>query len=326
MLTMVLGFPQKWVESAIPYGQLKKCIKKVTNELQELGLDKDMLAQLASGQKDAELKSSAASKDIAFHYNLDEDGKNSKHLRPRLTVFVHLSDGVAVDASLTPSTRRFLERLAAKSHEARDSSPDSNPTSPRASLISPTSSIFSDPPMSPDRASFYAEPGSPFIQQVEVPLVFDGEFFNILQTDVSNLDTLQEEEQKKMLKEVSELGREIALVTKPAKGRRSRGDLAKWREIFELYLDARVFFSTRESDHGARTSAQALEQLQWFQAQVLQRKIVEGLRLDASRQAYSRFLHLNSLLLQNVKFQEINNIAVTKILKSTPLTHHWPRE
>ena len=326
---MGLGFPQKWVESAIPYGQLKKCIKKVTNELQELGLDKDMLAQLASSQKSAnDASAAAAAKDIAFHYNLDEDGNNSKHkhLRPRLTVFVHLSDGVAVDASLTPSTRRFLERLAAKSHEARDSSPDSNPTSPRASLISPTSSIFSDPPMSPDRTSFYAEPGSPSIQRVEVPLVFDGEFFNILQTDVSNLDNLQEEEQKKMLREVSELGREIALVTKPSKGRRSRGDLAKWREIFELYLEARVFFSTRESDHGARTSAQALEQLQWFQAQVLQRKIVEGLRLDASRQAYSRFLHMNSLLLQNVKFQEINNIAVTKILKSTSLTLPWPLE
>jgi len=40
------GFPPHWVESAIPYSQLKKCIKKVEKELQSLGLDSATLAQL----------------------------------------------------------------------------------------------------------------------------------------------------------------------------------------------------------------------------------------------------------------------------------------
>jgi hypothetical protein len=40
------GFPPHWVESAIPYGQLKKCIKKVEGELRGLGLDADTLRQL----------------------------------------------------------------------------------------------------------------------------------------------------------------------------------------------------------------------------------------------------------------------------------------
>lgn len=40
------GFPQRWVESAIPYRLLKKSIKKVEAELRELGLDAETLHHL----------------------------------------------------------------------------------------------------------------------------------------------------------------------------------------------------------------------------------------------------------------------------------------
>ncbi|RYO86689.1 hypothetical protein DL762_004612 [Monosporascus cannonballus] len=280
------GFPQRWVESAIPYGQLKKCIKKVTKELNELGLDRDVLAQLASSQKDSSDSSSSPSGDLGFRYNLDEDTTDSRHLRPRLTVFVHLSEGVAVDAYLTPATRRFLEKIASKAPADRDSLPDSGHAGTGSPPTTANSYVPAESLPSPDQGSA-AEPARPSsVQRVEVPLVFDGEFFNILQTDVSNLDTLQEEEQKKLQGEVRSLGREVTKITAPSKGRKSRRDLEKWREIFELYLDARVFFSTRETDHGARTGGQALEQLKWFQDQVLQRNILQGFRLEASRQAF----------------------------------------
>lgn len=39
-------YPQEWLDSAISYRQLKKCIKKVQKELQELGLDPHILEQL----------------------------------------------------------------------------------------------------------------------------------------------------------------------------------------------------------------------------------------------------------------------------------------
>ncbi|KAI1452976.1 SPX domain-containing protein [Annulohypoxylon moriforme] len=289
------GFPQRWVNSAVPYGQLKKCLKKVTNELQELGLDKDTLSQLATTQKDPST--------VAFHYYLDGKATDSKHFRPRLTFFIHLKDGVAVDAKLTPSTRDFLKKIVSRTGDISDllaNEPDhGNPA--------PTS-------YSPEQHHSPEDGPSP-IQQIEVPLVFDGEFFDILQTDVSNLDALQEEEQDKLGKEIVLLGQDINLATKPSKGRKARGDLETWRKIFELYLDARVFFSTLESDHGARTSSQAVDQLQWFQNQVLSRKLIHSLKLDNSRQAFTRFLNMNALLLQILKFQEINNLAVTKILK-----------
>ncbi|KAI1105386.1 SPX domain-containing protein [Jackrogersella minutella] len=289
------GFPEKWVNSAVPYGQLKKCLKKVTNELQELGLDKDTLAQLAATQKDPSA--------VAFHYNLDGKATDSRRFRPRLTFFIHLADGVAVDAKLTPSTRDFLKRIVSKTEETPD--PPENVSS-HANLTPEFSS--SDQVCSSEEESLA-------VQKIEVPLVFDGEFFDILQTDVSTLDALQEEEQDKIGKEIVLLGQDINIATKPSKGRKARGDLETWRKIFELYLDARIFFSVLETDHGARTSSQAVEQLRWFQEQVLSKKLIHHLRIENSRQAYTRFLNLNALLLQTLKFQEINNLAVTKILK-----------
>lgn len=40
------GFPPQWVDIAIPYGQLKKCLKKVQKELRDLGLGPDTLSVL----------------------------------------------------------------------------------------------------------------------------------------------------------------------------------------------------------------------------------------------------------------------------------------
>ncbi|KAI1411486.1 SPX domain-containing protein [Hypoxylon sp. FL1857] len=289
------AFPEKWVNTAVPYGQLKKCIKKVTNELQELGLDKDTLSQLAASQKDPSA--------VAFHYQLDGKAADSNHFRPRLTFFIHLKDGVAVDAKLTPATRDFLKKIVSKTEDTPEGGAQDHDNTKSAPVVCGS-----------EQASSLDE-DSVSIQQVEVPLVFDSEFFEILQTDVSNLDALQEEEQDKLGKEIVLLGRDINTATKPSKGRKAKGDLETWRKIFELYLDARIFFSTRENDHGARTSTQAVEQLRWFQDQVLSRKLIHDLRLENSRQAYTRFLNMNALLLQILKFQEINNLAVKKILK-----------
>lgn len=40
------GYPDSWVQSAISYRQLKKCIKKVQRELSSIGLDTETLEQL----------------------------------------------------------------------------------------------------------------------------------------------------------------------------------------------------------------------------------------------------------------------------------------
>ncbi|KAI0153330.1 RING-14 protein [Xylariaceae sp. FL1272] len=281
-------FPQKWVDCAIPYGQLKKCLKKVTSELQELGLGKDTLAGLAESRR--------SDSDFCFRYYLDGKTDHSAHFRPRLTVFVQLKDGIAVDARLTPATREFLEKIA----------------------LEQTPKPTGDLPLV-TTARYLGDQGNPNelgdVRQVEVPLVFDAQFFEILQTDVSNIGTLQEEEQLKLQNQITQLGQDLGTTVDPSQGRKAKANLEVWRNIFELYLDARVFFAARERNSDARTSAQAVEQLHWFQDQVVQRRLVQKLKSSSSQAAFGTFVQLNVALLSILKFREINNLAVQKILK-----------
>jgi hypothetical protein len=165
-----------------------------------------------------------------------------------------------------------------------------------------------------------APEGSPkeseqLVQRVEVPLTFDAEFFTRLQDEVATLDTLQAGEQTALAEEIVSLSNDITSLTKPSKFNKT--DLYRWRELFEVYLQAMVFFSTHEIDHGTRDSSTATKQLQWFQAEVVKRNIVESFKLPASRQALNRFIKINVTLLRCIKFQEINETAISKILKST---------
>lgn len=150
-------------------------------------------------------------------------------------------------------------------------------------------------------------------------MTFDTEFFGLLRNDVSSLGSIQEAEQKAMTDEIRALGEEIAKLAIPAKSNKT--DLGRWRNIFDLYLQAGVFFSTNELDHGRRTSSVALKQLQWFQGQVIKLDLPKSFKLVRSREALDRFTRINMTLLRNLKFQEINQLAISKILKSLCLLH-----
>ncbi|KAG7134511.1 hypothetical protein HYQ45_007482 [Verticillium longisporum] len=221
------GFPSHWVESAIPYSQLKKVLKRVAGELNDLGLDPETLRQLLDPQSDSPL---------VIEYGLK-------------------GEAISTSASLA----------------------------------------------------------NPLCKQLEVPLVFDGKFFDMLQSDVNGLDALQASEEVAMTKEIVALGHDVSQLTKPS--RLSKSDLARWRTIFELYLEAQVFFSVFEHDHGTRDSHSASRQLQWFQGEVTKRNLARQFKMSESREALVRFLRLNALLLKNIQFQEINRTAIHKILK-----------
>jgi E3 ubiquitin-protein ligase BAH len=64
------GFPPHWVDSAVPYGQLKKIIKKVTIELRSLGLDSSTLSQLVS-EVDSNAPPDRRGSGVAFQYDFD---------------------------------------------------------------------------------------------------------------------------------------------------------------------------------------------------------------------------------------------------------------
>lgn len=142
---------------------------------------------------------------------------------------------------------------------------------------------------------------------------FDAKFFELLQGDLTTLDELQAGEHKTMAEQIIELSKEITRLTAPTKF--AKTDMYRWRALFDIYLQACIFFSTREQDHGSRRSSVAARQLDWFQSEVTKQGIPQAFKLPASRQALDRFVAINITLLQNLKFQEINQKAIGKILK-----------
>ncbi|CCF38529.1 hypothetical protein CH063_09592 [Colletotrichum higginsianum] len=230
-----------------------------------------------------------------------------------------MRDGNAVDASLAPASRSLIERIAALQSQDPDEAilaplkePGSSPVLISSAESLANAEIELSDTQSGDEDHGHAAPVE-YFERIEVPLVFDSEFFGILQSDVNNLDALQAKEEKAMVTEIVALRQEVSHLTKPS--RLSKSDLARWRAIFELYLDAQVFFSTNEQDHGSRSSQTAAKQLQWFQEEITKRNLVKSFKIAESREALVRFLRLNAVLLKNLQFQEINQVAIYKILK-----------
>lgn len=109
---------------------------------------------------------------------------------------------------------------------------------------------------------------------IQITLEADSEFFHLLTAELASIDRLQETEKKRLISEVSNLGKELQVVTKPTGYAKKSDDLYKWREIFELYRDASIFYATTEREHGGRTAAQADKHLKWFAAQLQSRNLV----------------------------------------------------
>lgn len=272
------SYPPHWVEKAVPYRQLKKILGKVREELIRNGYGPDTLPQLLA-EHNAE-------------YRLETDA--SHLLRPKLVVRPSLS----VEQAAKP---RALSEVALAAPVRTDA---------HLSELNDTQREVDD-----DNGVIGLDGADGWIK---IPLSSDARFFGLLQTDLTELDTLQDMERQSMNDKISTLGNEIAEVAKPRKGlvKFSKSDLYRWREIFELYLAAQVFFSTNEAAGGLRKSEDARKQLVWFQDEVNKRQLLRKFKIESSAAAYAHFLALNATLLQNLKFQELNQTAITKIIKS----------
>ncbi|KAI9643459.1 hypothetical protein NHQ30_008078 [Ciborinia camelliae] len=230
------GFPPRWVDSAIPYGLLKKSLKKIATELAECGLDPAALAKLR------EISRTGPAYLYDFKEILIEQGSK---FRP--TLILRLEQGVTVDARLSADTRRYLEDLVNHHQEISDVSLADTAGGERGQSILIDSSTESGVER-------------PLVREVEVPLTFDAEFFGLLQGDVENLDLLQDEEQQALVAEVGSLSKELVKLSEPSRFKKT--DQYRWRELFDIYLQAGIFFSDLEKDHGKRDSVAALKRLQ----------------------------------------------------------------
>ena len=150
---------------------------------------------------------------------------------------------------------------------------------------------------------------------MEVPLRHDHEFFQMLRSGVLRINTLQTDEKAELTKEIESLGRDIAKTATPSHSSRST-DMYLWREVFSLYTSAQVFFSTSEQENHTRDVQTAEKQLQYFSNKLRELNSTQKFRRRESYVALDRFLHLNTILFRNLRFQELNKKAMVKILKS----------
>jgi hypothetical protein len=217
-----------------------------------------------------------------------------------------------VDAFLSPETRIYLRDLA-RSHSLSDCTCNNGSTLEidgdhcNHDYNAGTENRINDG----QSDSIDANRGG--FQTIEIPLHSDSEFFHILKRELSTLDDLKEREEKELSQQVKNLGQDIAKVTSSSSGRPG-STLYAWREIFRLYIEQQIFFSTCELDSGQRNAAIAHQQLEKFETALAKDHRIRKLR-KASRVALEAFMRINSVLLQNLKFQEINRIALTKIMK-----------
>ncbi|CAK7272500.1 hypothetical protein SEPCBS57363_005162 [Sporothrix epigloea] len=331
-------YPEEWCQAAIPYPTLKKCLNRICAEFRDMGLDAETLRQLLAAQAVSERGDQIP----LAKYKLDV---SDSAVRTHFTIFIDLEEGVVVDVSLSPASRAFIEQQATirRKFLASIEQQGTNGTGILQPIYvadgideedesGPPSSVTS-PPNERTHVQVFEDHKS--FQRFEVSLTADGEFFDLIHRDMAELGRIGHAEQIAMTADVVALGQEVSAVTQPEKKKHAwfgggatnakenaatqskyASDLARWRELFELYLDAQVFFSTRERDHGkAHTSVQASKQLDWFQERVKERGLLQRFQLPGSMIAYQRLMLLNKRLYLNLRFRELNQTAQTKILK-----------
>lgn len=228
-------YPKEWIDSAISYKKLKKCIKRVQEELLSLGLDHDTLERLWQQVGDSTVTHGhGVSSDNAHHimhydFPFQNGIQTGNKFTPKLTIALDPQDGSPMDAWLSPETRRVLRQLGRRQSVAKSSSSHGDALSPVHSVESNSANTSEN--STPPSGDHEGE-----LETVEIPLTSDSEFFQILRREIANLAALQRSEQKQMETAIVKLGDNLREL-KTSKKKRSREELDAWREIFRLYLD-----------------------------------------------------------------------------------------
>jgi E3 ubiquitin-protein ligase BAH len=322
------GFPTEWVNSALSYPQLKKCIKKVKGELASIGLDPATLQELLDS--DEKRRASIARKEETDQANGNDDEEEwplryefrdrasrggtmengtttprQAFVQPMLLFLVDEQTGDPFDARLAPETKNYIHQLALN---ARLTDVQIGETQGTSRQSSDSGNADHDGSRRPSRAH----------RLIEVPLTTDTEFFDQLQNELSSIAKLQDSEKERLHSDITTVGQSLAKATDP-KDSKGRQDLAHWRKLFELYVDSRVFFATNERDHGLQNFASAQKRYMLFVEKAQKLGLLTKFKKTESATALQSFLAINTRLLQNVRFVEINQKAMTKILKSTSM-------
>lgn len=311
------GFPPEWVDKAIEYKHLKKCIKKIHNELEELGLDEQTLGVL--GDLIAQPRAKKEKEERELFYSAAKPGLTPipEEFTPQLRILVDRNTGTPLDARLAPETRRSLRKLArheivvagrrdhlgghahAHTHAASRSEGDEG----KATVDEDNAADGED------------------ARWVQVPLASANDFFQLLEPKLLELEDLRNAETSNLEEAILDLGDAVENVIQPVRDgfetRRqvSYRDLYFWREMFRLYLEKPIFYSETERKRGALTFTEAKHNLEEYDQQLRTTGLLDKMKTPQAKAAAKQFLDLNVRILSIMHFQEWNSRAMTKILK-----------
>ncbi|KAI8603300.1 SPX domain-containing protein [Dissophora ornata] len=119
-----------------------------------------------------------------------------------------------------------------------------------------------------------------------IELTADTAFFDQLGDEISQLSKLQLANKHKFESKVEDLGKILTVVSSP-----------------------------NNKDISTRSSEKAQKQLQWFLTEMDRSKLVHKFKQPKSKIAFNTFFQLNSELITMKQFRELNQMAMTKILK-----------
>lgn len=310
------GFPPEWVEKAIEYKHLKKCIKKIHNELEDLGLDEQTLGVLSD--LIAQPRQTDPKNERELFFSAAKPGLDSipEEFTPQLRILVDRKTGTPLDARLAPETRQSLRKLAR--HEIvvagrREHLGGYEAHNTHAVLREENK----DNATQENGVTEDAEDS----RWVQVPLASANDFFQLLEPKLLELESLRDEETHNLEEAILDLGDAVENVIQPVRDgfetRRqiSYRDLYFWREMFRLYLEKPIFYSQSERSRGAITFNEAKKNLEDYDQTLRTTGLLEKMKTPQAKLAAKQFLDLNVRILSIMHFQEWNSRAMTKILK-----------
>ncbi|KAF9443837.1 hypothetical protein P691DRAFT_678684 [Macrolepiota fuliginosa MF-IS2] len=356
------SLPQELQENSIQYHQLKEIINQVVKELSSLGLNPSLLHELLEAEGTHSFISSHISKGEGIsilhpsvgHVHSDSDethaltvgtgfpkivyefGEDLSRIEP------HLRISLGSPGELGNPLQHVTEDNQGKANDVKGSKADDHDKgvclyASLTLLLCPLIN-FVNRSQGPTDANIALDSS-----EIIVPLVSDGQFFELLCTTLGHMSIHMQSVQNDLLETVAVLSRTISRSARPASschsvlggkfhphsplnehpgdvrvqaGSLSKSDLYSWREIFQLYMEAEVFESVHEQYRGERSAEESERRLQLFTEQTTQRGLAaQGqFKLKESQSALETFLQLNVFIL-NIKFRLANAEATRKILK-----------
>lgn len=300
------NLPESWVEAAIQYKSLKKCISKVVKELEFVGLSNTDLKLLLLDEeqsKTVELndEETIPTNPIVAQYMLTKSSGSNK-IVPYLKIDLNDTD----KHSYTPDHIQELATVIRQKIGKVLSTDDED--SHVVEIREHDDGLILSPTQSHENTHVVEVQNN---NSIVIMLQSDLTFFRMLNSELANLDNIRQQEERKLISEVEQIGALVLLLTQ------NRADLYKWRELFKIYLDSEVFFRYNETSRLQleKSSDQIKHNLQEFTDRVTKTEILDTFKQKRSLVAYHQFVQTNERLLKILLFQSINTTALRKILK-----------